>query len=614
MTDTQDLLTFESTEEISVPDSLLQQVIGQDEAVSILRQASRQGRFLLLIGAPGTGKSMLGLALSELLPMEGLEDVLVFPNPEERVSPKIRVVNAGEGERIVQDFKAKRRREEASLNLTFWLTLFFLILMAVYYAVSRGDPMYLMAGGVLAAILLGLRRYLKIKGGTLSPKLLINYAGRSRAPFVDATGFQSGALLGDVRHDPFQSGGVETPPHELIEAGAIHRAHRGVLYIDEVATLGLESQLSLLTAIQEKRFVITGRNPGSSGTMVRTEPVPCDFLLVLAGNLNDVEGMHPALRSRIRGYGYEVYTNEVMEDTRQNRDKLAQFVAQEVRRDRKIPHFSRGAVVEMIGEARRRAGQRGKLSLRLRDLGGLVRAAGDLAQQEGAPLAEADHVTRARELVKPLEEKIAEKTLDRWVHYTGQKFHEDKPGRTCGLGVFRGAKGFVLPIGAQVFTAWEKGHGKWISSRALPLSLDDLRHCLEAWLRFEEDQNLADYDVYLQLLGPTEDIGLEGCGLPLAVAVLSSLKGIPVDPGTALVGRLALGGEVLPVVDVHLHLEAVLRAGLRRLIVPADNAKELWLGPAEKRRLEIIAVDTISEALACISLKNRTQIFADERR
>ena len=54
----------------------------------------------------------------------------------------------------------------------------------------------------------------------------------------------------------------------------------------------------------------------------------------------DLKNMHPALRSRIRGYGYEVYLNEKMKDTPENRLKLAQFIAQEVKKDGKIPHFS----------------------------------------------------------------------------------------------------------------------------------------------------------------------------------------------------------------------------------------------------------------------------------
>ena len=180
--------------------------------------------------------------------------------------------------------------------------------------------------------------------------------------YIDATAAHSGALLGDVRHDPFQSAGLETPPHQLVEAGAIHRAHKGVLYIDEINTLNLPSQQHLLTAIQERKFQITGQSERSFGAMVKTEPVSCDFILVSAGNLDALKGMHPALRSRIRGYGYEIYLNSTMDDTDENREKLIRFVAQEVKKDGKIPHFKKLAVAETIHEAQRRAGRKGKLS------------------------------------------------------------------------------------------------------------------------------------------------------------------------------------------------------------------------------------------------------------
>ena len=52
--------------------------------------------------------------------------------------------------------------------------------------------------------------------------------------------------------------------------------------------------------MQEKKYSITGQSEMSSGALVRTEAVPCDFLLVAAGNMQDIQKMHPALRS---GYG-----------------------------------------------------------------------------------------------------------------------------------------------------------------------------------------------------------------------------------------------------------------------------------------------------------------------
>src|SRR2546422_5994560 len=99
----------------------------------------------------------------------------------------------------------------------------------------------------------------------------------------------------------------------------------------------MESQQSLLTAMQEKKFSIVGQSERSSGAMVKTEAVPCDFVLVAAGNLDAVQGMHPALRSRIRGYGYEIYMKATMLDTGKNRLKLVRVGAPEVAKGRQIP-------------------------------------------------------------------------------------------------------------------------------------------------------------------------------------------------------------------------------------------------------------------------------------
>src|SRR3989339_842781 len=69
------------------------------------------------------------------------------------------------------------------------------------------------------------------------------------------------------------SGGLGTPAHERVVAGMIHKSNLGVLFIDEIATLQPATQQELLSALQEKKFAITGQSERSAGAMVRTETV-----------------------------------------------------------------------------------------------------------------------------------------------------------------------------------------------------------------------------------------------------------------------------------------------------------------------------------------------------
>lgn len=397
---------FSTTADLPVPDRLIDQIIGQERAVEIVRLAARQRRFVLFVGEPGTGKSLLASAMAELMPAAGLEDVLIQPNSESRISPRLERVPAGRGAAVIQEQQAQQRVADASFSYLFWVGVVATAIVTGFLSLTRQSP-WPALGGVLTVLLLWVvRRRSSAKTHAPLSKVLINNGSRATAPFVDATGFHAGALLGDVRHDPFQSGGFETPPHELVEPGAIHLAHGGVLFIDEASTLSLESQQSLLTAIQEKRFPISGRSLGSSGAMVRTGPVPCDFVLVLAGNREDVDKMHPALRSRMRGYGYEVYLQTHMPDTPDSQAKLSQFVAQEVRKDGRIPHFTAAAVAAVIDEARRRSDRPGHLTARLRELGGLVRAAGDVAVAASATVVQPEHVAAAKSNALTAEEQV----------------------------------------------------------------------------------------------------------------------------------------------------------------------------------------------------------------
>ncbi len=589
---------IKTTEDVEVPKLLIDQVIGQEHAVEVIKKAAKQRRHVMLIGTPGTGKSMLGSSMAELLPKEELQDILVYPNAEDKNTPKIRVVPYGKGKEIVDAQKVEVRKR-IQMRSTFLMFTFFLIIgMGFIYALqfSPVKVEYIFWSMIAATLLLLVFRWMMPKEEAMMPKLLVSNFGHETAPFIDATGAHSGALLGDVRHDPYQSGGLETPAHDRVEAGAIHKAHKGVLFIDEINTLRIEAQQNLLTALQEKEYPITGQSERSAGAMVKTEPVPCDFIMIAAGNLDAVAGMHPALRSRIKGYGYEIYMKDTMDDTAENRKKLVRFIAQEVRRDKKIPHFDRSGVEEIIREARRRSGRKGHLTLILRDLGGLVRVAGDIARAEGAKYVTGEHVINAKAMAKSVEQQVADEYLEHKKDYKLFKTEGYEVGKVNGLAVV-GDSGVMLPIIAEVTPAQSKEEGRVIATGRLQEIAQEAVQNVSAVFKKFTGKDISTKDIHIQFVGTHEGVEGDSASISVATAVISSLENIPVDQSVAMTGSLSVRGDVLPVGGITPKVEAAAQAGIKEVLIPQSNLNDVLIEERYKDKVKIIPVVTIEDVL-----------------
>ena len=583
-------LQIDSTAEIEVPDRLVDQVIGQEHARDVVMKAAKQRRHVMMIGSPGTGKSMLAKAMSELLPKEELQDVLVYHNPDDGNNPKVRTVPAGKGEQIVEAHKEEARKRNQMRSFLMWI----IIAVVLGYSLIIAGQILL---GILAAGIIYLAfRYGSRGGDAMIPNLLVNNADTQTAPFEDATGAHAGALLGDVRHDPFQSGGMETPSHDRVEPGAIHQANKGVLFVDEINTLDIRSQQHLMTAIQEGEFSITGQSERSSGAMVQTEPVPTDFIMIAAGNLDAMENMHPALRSRIKGYGYEVYMDDTIEDTPEMRRKYARFVAQEVAKDGRLPDFTATAIEEVILEARRRAGRKGHLTLELRNLGGLVRVAGDIARGEDAANTTRQHVLQAKGRSRSIEQQLADDYIERRKDYditVGEGF---VTGRVNGLAVMGEDSGIVLPVMAEVTPS--QGPGEVIATGQLKEMAEEAVQNVSAIIKKFSDEDISQKDVHIQFVQVGEG-GVDGdsASITVATAVISALEGVAVDQNLAMTGSLSVRGDVLPVGGVTHKIEAAAKTGLDRVIIPAANEQDVMIEDEYKDQIEIIPVSHISEVL-----------------
>jgi Lon-like ATP-dependent protease len=588
--ETFNLQNYNTSGDIEVPDRIIDQIIGQEEAVETVQKAARQRRNVLLIGEPGVGKSMLAKGMAELLPPEELQDILVYPNMEDNHNPLIGVMPSGEGKNVVTNYKIKAKGQEERKNM-FMIAIISLI-MVVGFVLQQFLAAIIAAGIVFLAI-----QQMKPRSTVMVPKLLVNNDNNKMAPFVDATGAHAGALLGDVRHDPYQSGGLGTPAHERVEAGMIHKANKGVLYVDEIGSMKIKTQQELLTAMQEKKYSITGQSETSSGAMVRSQAVPCDFVLVASGNLHVLEGMHPALRSRIRGYGYEVYMKDTMPDNQENRDKLVQFVAQEVKQDGRIPHFGREAVAEIIREAQRRAGKKDSLTLKLRDLGGLVRAAGDIAKGEKAESVSLEHVINAKKLARTLEQQIADRYIVQKKRYRVFKSEGNEVGRVNGLAIIGDRSGIIMPIVAEATPAQSKEEGKIIATGKLGEIAREAVQNVSALIKKHTGTDISSYDIHIQFLQAYEGVEGDSASVSVATAVVSALENVPVDQSVALTGSLSIRGEVLPVGGVTGKIEAAAEAGIKHVLIPKSNMDDVFIEERYRKKIEIIPVETLSEVL-----------------
>ncbi|QAY79116.1 endopeptidase La [Sphingosinicella sp. BN140058] len=218
--------------------------------------------------------------------------------------------------------------------------------------------------------------------------------------------------------------------------------------------------------------------------------------------------------------------------------------------------------------------------------------------------------------------KVARKALRRILEGKTEKVEitPDNVGEFAGVQRFRHGVGEEEDqIGAVTGLAWTEVGGELLSIEAVTVpgkgairttgKLGDvMQESIQAAFSFVKARSPS-YGVKPSVFGrkdihvhlPEGAVPKDGpsAGIGMVTAIISTLTGIPVRRDVAMTGEVTLRGRVLPIGGLKEKLLAALRGGIKKVLIPAENEKDLAEIPdAIKAGLEILPVSHVDEVLA----------------
>jgi len=208
-------------------------------------------------------------------------------------------------------------------------------------------------------------------------------------------------------------------------------------------------------------------------------------------------------------------------------------------------------------------------------------------------------------LLKPTEKtvKVTEKNLEKYLGVQRYRFgraeEKNQIGQVTGL-AWTEVGGELLSIE----TALSPGKGKLtqtgslgnVMQESIQAALTVVRSRVKSLGIDPEFYQKQDIHVHVPE-GATPKDG-PSAGVAMCVAMVSSLTGIPVRADVAMTGEITLRGEVLPIGGLKEKLLAAQRGGIRTVIIPQENLKDLAEIPDNiKAKLDITPVRWIEDAL-----------------
>ena len=656
---------FADTAQIDVPEDPIERVIFQDKAKRAIRKIAQNRGHILMVGRPGTGKSMLANMFKEVLEeslgdyLRPQEAIIAFPGKDKNhvriayddphiIDPLLENFNQAidAAKDAVDEFNLSDQIQSArkAKRALLWATVI-AATAGIFYS-----PAFIAAGLTgMGAIFMYMqennhRAQEKIQRESIAdrrnavkhlydmvpdilydPRKDMDLMARVSEP--DARNMKGG-----FRHDPYQSGNLETPCHKRAYLGA--HAKSPIIYIDELKTLIKVGYMAeLLEVMQNKRYILEGgRNTGSGAADRSENHLKADNIIVACCNHDTLQHLQQegegAFLSRIEDKGEIIRMESAVPETTENIRQVAQYVKQEIINlgaefkdswgdvikaegyqsvkqrsetiyGKSLPadfklqerEFDKSAVLEIIKELRCRASD-GKLSSILRPINGVIKSAEFEAIFENSTLVQARHVKHALKEHLSLEGGLSQefgqqkKYLKKYISSM-----TDSIGYVVGLAVIHSNSssqmlGQPLPIHCQINLG--------VADRVVaPGKIGDIAKAAAQNVRASIKKVLnkigapyVGYEMYVEYIQAHGGVEGDSASVAMDIALISDFVKKPVNQRYGVTGSLT-GDIILAVGGVTEKIRSIMDPdlGMEGACIP-------WLN---KRDIEPLLINADSE-------------------
>ncbi len=656
---------FDDTSEITVPEDPIDHVVFQDRAKRAIRKIAQNRGHILMVGKPGTGKSMLANMFKEVLEksfgdfIKPKEAIVAYPGKDRnhvriayehpqkidhllnRINQAIEIAGDSVDEFSLADQIQSARKVKMGLIAAAILSA----AAGIYF-----PPAFIATGLFgMGAIFMYIQENNhkareKIQRETnadkknsvkyiydMVPEVLYdprkNKDLMARVAEPDARNMKGG-----FRHDPYQSGNLETPAHKRAYLGA--HAKAPLIYIDEIKTLIKVGYMAdLLEIMQNKRYYLEGGKNTGSGAADRSEDyLKAANIIVACCNHDTLHYLQQegegAFLSRIEDKGEIIQMDSAVAETEESIKQVAQYVKQEIinlgrefeeswgdvieqegyesvrKRSEYIfgkqlsedfmlkeREFSKAAVLEIIKELRCRASD-GKLSGILRPINGLIKSAEFEAIFEDSAMVKARHVRQALKEHLSLESGLS-KEISEHKKYLKKYISSltDSIGYVVGLAVIYSQSsgqmnGQPLPIHCQI----NVGAADKVVA---PGKIGDIAKAAGQNVRASIKKVLDNikapyvgYEMYVEYIQAHGGVEGDSASVAIDIALISDFIKQPVNQRYGVTGSLT-GDIILAVGGVTEKIRSIMDSelGMEGACIP-------WLN---KRDIEPLLINTDNE-------------------